>query len=49
MVLPFEKEYRERYYQLLDQVFESNFWSDGRMTRTFEEKFDEIEGIMVIE
>lgn len=41
MVLPFEEEYRTRYYQLLDEVFESNFWSDGKMTRTFEEKFGE--------
>ena len=45
MVLPFEKEYKERYYQLLDEVFESNFWSDGKMTRTFEEKFGEFTGL----
>lgn len=41
MVLPFEQKYRERYYQLLDKVFESNYWSDGEMTKTFEEKFSE--------
>lgn len=45
MVLPFEKEYRERYYQLLDDVFESNFWSDGKMTKMFEEKFEEFTGL----
>ena len=45
MVLPFEKEYRARYYQLLDEVFESNFWSDGKMTRTLEEKFGEFTGL----
>lgn len=45
MVLPFEKEYRERYYKLLDEVFESNFWSDGKMTRNFEEKFAEYTGL----
>lgn len=45
MVLPFEKKYRERYYQLLDEIFESNFWSDGRMTRNFEEKFEEFAGL----
>ena len=45
MVLPFEKEYRERYYQLLDEVFESNFWSDGKMTRVFEAKFEEFTGL----
>lgn len=41
MILPFEHEYRKRYYQLLDEIFESNFWSDGNMTRRFEEKFEE--------
>lgn len=40
MVLPFEEEYRKKYYQLLDEVFESNFWSDGKMTQIFEEKFE---------
>lgn len=45
MVLPFEKEYRERFYQLLDEIFESNFWSDGKMTRTFEEKFEAFTGL----
>lgn len=45
MILPFEKEYRERYFQLLDQVFESNFWSDGKMTRLFEEKFEKLTGL----
>lgn len=41
MVLPFQEEYRKKYYQLLDEVFDSNFWSDGKMTRIFEEKFQE--------
>lgn len=45
MVLPFGKEYRERYYHLLNEVFESNFWSDGKMTRKFEEKFEEFTGL----
>lgn len=45
MVLPFEEEYRKKYYKLLDEVFESNFWSDGKMTRTFEEKFEEYTGL----
>ncbi len=45
MVLPFEKEYREKYYRLLDEVFESNFWSDGKMTGRFEEKFEEFTGL----
>lgn len=45
MVIPFEEEYRERYYKLLDEVFASNFWSDGKMTRTFEKKFGEYTGL----
>lgn len=45
MVLPFEREYRERYYKLLDEVFASNYWSDGKMTRAFEELFGEFTGL----
>lgn len=45
MVLPFEEEYREKFYRLLDEVFESNFWSDGKMTRRFEERFEEFTGL----
>ncbi len=41
MVLPFDQECRKRYYELLDQVFESNMWSDGAMQRRFEEMFAE--------
>ena len=39
MKIPFEPEYRRRYYQLLDEVFESNFLSEGEMIRRFEENF----------
>lgn len=45
MVLPFEQEDRKRFYHLLDEVFDSNFWSDGAMTRRFEEKFEEYVGL----
>lgn len=45
MVLPFEEEYRTKYYQLLDEIFDSNFWSDGKMTRIFEEKFQKFTGL----
>lgn len=45
MVLPFEEEYRKKYYRLLDEVFDSNFWSDGKMARVFEEKFQEFTGL----
>lgn len=41
MIIPFEKEYREKFFQLENQIFDSNFWSEGKMLRTFEEKFSE--------
>jgi perosamine synthetase len=45
MIIPFEREYRKKYYQLIDRIFDSNFWSEGEMTRTFEDKFGEYVGI----
>lgn len=41
MVIPFEEEFRKKYYKLVDQIFDSNFWSEGEMIRTFENKFGE--------
>lgn len=41
MVLPFEEEYRKKFYELEEQIFDSNFWSEGKMQRTFEDKFGE--------
>ena len=41
MVIPFEEEYRKKFYELEDQIFNSNFWSEGKMLQTFEEKFGE--------
>lgn len=41
MIIPLEREYRERYYRLLDEVFDSNFWAEGPMTRRFEAAFGE--------
>lgn len=41
MVIPFEKEYRKKFYELEEEIFNSNYWSEGRMLRTFEEKFGE--------
>lgn len=41
MVIPFEEEYRKKFYELEDQIFDSNFWSEGKMLQTFEEKFGE--------
>jgi len=31
MKIPFEVQYREKYYRLLDEVFESNYLSEGKM------------------
>ena len=39
MVIPFEEEYRRKFYALEEKIFDSNFWSEGTMLRTFEEKF----------
>lgn len=39
MVIPFEEEYRKKFYELEEKVFDSNFWSEGRMQKEFEEKF----------
>lgn len=41
MIIPFEEEYRKKFYELEDQIFNSNFWSEGKMLQTFEEKFGE--------
>ena len=41
MIIPFEEEYRKKFYELEEQIFNSNFWSEGKMQRTFEEKFGE--------
>ena len=39
MLIPFSKESRDKYYKLLDKVFDSGFLSDGSMLKTFEENF----------
>ena len=39
MKLPFPPDARRAYYELLDQVFDSNFWSEGQMLRRFEAEF----------
>jgi len=45
MIIPFAEEQRKKFYRLLDRVFDSSFWSEGEMTRTFEEKFGAYIGI----
>lgn len=42
MVLPFDEGCRKRYFSLLNEVFDSNQWSEGKMQRIFEEKFGEL-------
>jgi perosamine synthetase len=39
VLIPFEKHWREQYYKLLDDIFNSNFWSEGKNVLIFEEKF----------
>lgn len=41
MVIPFEEEYRKEFYRLENQIFDSNFWSEGNMQKTFEHEFGE--------
>lgn len=39
MHLPFNTNSRERYFSLLNEVFDSNFWSEGQMISRFESEF----------
>ncbi|MBF0557355.1 MAG: aminotransferase class V-fold PLP-dependent enzyme [Nitrospirae bacterium] len=39
MKIPFEPGYREKYHKLLEDIFESNFLSEGAMVERFEEAF----------
>lgn len=39
MIIPFEKEYRKKFYELEEEIFDSNFWSEGQMQQKFEEAF----------
>lgn len=41
MIIPFEEEYRQKFYELESKIFDSNFWSEGEMQRTFERRFGE--------
>lgn len=41
MVIPFEEEYHKKFYDLEEEIFKSNSWSEGKMLTTFEEKFGE--------
>lgn len=39
MKIPFEAPYRQRYFDLLAEVFDSNFLSEGEMVKRFENHF----------
>lgn len=45
MKIPFSEGERKKYFHLLNEVFDSNFWSEGRMVKRFEEKFTEAVGL----
>jgi len=45
MKIPFEREYREKYYKLLEDIFESNYLSEGAMVNRFEDAFGRYIGI----
>lgn len=45
MVIPFEDEYRKKFYALEEKIFDSNMWSEGQMLHDFEDKFGEYVGI----
>lgn len=39
MLIPFEEPYRKKFFELENDIFNSNFWSDGIYTCRFEETF----------
>lgn len=39
MIIPFGQTYRKRFYELEEEIFNSNFWSEGQMQKRFEEEF----------
>ncbi len=45
MIIPFEPEYRKEFYELEEQIFDSNFWSEGNMQKTFEKEFGDYVGL----
>ncbi|MBN1257821.1 MAG: aminotransferase class I/II-fold pyridoxal phosphate-dependent enzyme [Planctomycetes bacterium] len=45
MFIPFEPEYRQRYYQRLEAVFASGFLSEGTQVKEFEQSFARYTGL----
>jgi dTDP-4-amino-4,6-dideoxygalactose transaminase len=48
MLIPFEKEYRKKYYDLLEQVFDSGFLSEGTMQKRFEQSFADFTNVSAV-
>lgn len=48
MKVPFEKVNRERLYRRLDNVFDSNFLTEGKSVADFEEAFEEFQGLRAL-
>ncbi|HPN31641.1 MAG TPA: aminotransferase class I/II-fold pyridoxal phosphate-dependent enzyme [bacterium] len=45
MKIPFNDNYRKKYFKILNQIFDSNMWTEGRILKEFEEKFGEYVGL----
>ena len=45
MQIPLEQSYRNKYYSLLDNIFDSNFWSEGKAVSSFEDNFSKFSGL----
>lgn len=45
MKIPFNEKYRQKYFKLLNEIFDSNMWTEGKILRAFENKFGEYVGI----
>lgn len=45
MKIPFEDQYRKRYFDLLNEIFDSNFLSEGKMVHRFEQEFSKFTGM----
>lgn len=41
MIIPFEEEYRKKFYEIEERIFNSNMWTEGAILKEFEEKFGE--------
>jgi len=48
MRLPFPRLYRDHYYRLLEEVFDSNFWSEGELLERFEQQFASFTGLQSV-